>query len=116
MLGDTRLVVEAMVASLRSAGYQPGRPWADPARAAVPAASPGDHVVSVISGATDDRRGALLSANTSRPDHPDLLEIYVTNVYDFDAIQEAFEAAGTPKVGQLKIAHGGPAGLLGDSR
>jgi L-iditol 2-dehydrogenase len=52
----------------------------------------------------DDRRAALAEANSYLLQTPELAKVFVTNVYDFEEVHQAFSAAAIAKPGQKKIA------------
>lgn len=60
--------------------------------------------LTLRSGATLERRRVLQAAGGYLAAHPGLREAYVTDVYPVGDIQEAFAAAGSPRVGQYKIS------------
>jgi L-iditol 2-dehydrogenase len=55
------------------------------------------------SGTTRDKRAALVAASTYLTKHPQLCEIYVTNVFAVSNAQQAFELASIPAMGRLKV-------------
>jgi threonine dehydrogenase-like Zn-dependent dehydrogenase len=60
--------------------------------------------LTLRSGVTLDRRRVLADAGTHLAAHPGLRDCYVTHVHPVTDVQTAFEAAVTPRPGQLKIA------------
>lgn len=60
--------------------------------------------ITLRSGATTGKRRVLNLANDYLIAHDELRTNYVTGVYPVDQVQQAFEAAILPKVGQFKIA------------
>jgi threonine dehydrogenase-like Zn-dependent dehydrogenase len=60
--------------------------------------------LTLRSGVTLDRRRVLADAGAHLAAHPVLRDCYVTHVHPVADVQLAFEAAVTPRPGQLKIA------------
>ena len=58
---------------------------------------------TVWSGNTRDKQAALRAANTYLTSHPELCEMYVTNVFTAADAQPAFELASVPAAGRLKV-------------
>ncbi len=54
-------------------------------------------------GTTRDKQTALRAASTYLAKHPELCEIYVTNVFAAANAQQAFELASVPATGRLKV-------------
>ncbi|RZI53515.1 MAG: alcohol dehydrogenase, partial [Pseudonocardia sp.] len=52
----------------------------------------------------ENRHAALAAANAYLRQAPGLAKAFVTNVYTFDDVPQAFRAASTPKAGQKKVA------------
>jgi L-iditol 2-dehydrogenase len=50
------------------------------------------------------RRDALAKAEKHLEAHPELVEVYVTNVFAVDDVNQAFQLASRPAPGQLKVA------------
>ena len=60
--------------------------------------------LTLRAGVTLERRRVLTEAGTYLAAHPELRECYVSHVHPVGDVQAAFDAAITPRPGQLKIA------------
>jgi threonine dehydrogenase-like Zn-dependent dehydrogenase len=60
--------------------------------------------LTLRSGFTIDRRRVLSDASAYLVENPELIDSYVTNVFPASEVQAAFEAAISPRQGQVKIA------------
>jgi threonine dehydrogenase-like Zn-dependent dehydrogenase len=60
--------------------------------------------LTLRSGVTLERRRVLADAGSYLAAHPGLRDRYVSHVHPVADVQTAFEAAITPRPGQLKIA------------
>ncbi|MCK0177406.1 MULTISPECIES: zinc-binding dehydrogenase [Mycobacteriaceae] len=60
--------------------------------------------LTLKSGVTMERRRVLARAGEFAADHPDLLRHYVTHTFGVDEAQQAFDTAGRPDPGRVKIA------------
>lgn len=60
--------------------------------------------LTMQAGITVERLSALVRADAYLAKHPDLASAYVTNVFPAKGAQAAFEAAITPRPGQVKVS------------
>jgi threonine dehydrogenase-like Zn-dependent dehydrogenase len=58
---------------------------------------------SLTSGLTLNRRNALAGANAYLKENPELLGAYITNRFEIEDVQDAFDLAVRPAVGRLKV-------------